>query len=247
MEETLSALEPWMKGSEVLLFPGNYWGLELAGRLACRLNGSAQNAVKRLTAAEDHVCITKSVYGGHMEGTFRMKRAPYCMTADRGLEGDCVVSARVDAYHTCEIQAQSVVRIVGFEEEPPAAGLRNAERILAVGRAVKKPEEMEKVQQAADAIGAEVGCSRPVVMTALAPMDRLIGVSGAMTKPDLCIAAGVSGAPAFYAGVEKSKLLISVNQSPDAPIHKKSDYVILGDMREFVEEIRAYIDKTQRT
>ena len=69
-------------------------------------------------------------------------------------------------------------------------------------------------------------------MNAWLPVDRLIGVSGTILKNNLAIILGVSGAPAFYTGVEKCKHIISINTDKDAPITKKSDLAICGDCTE---------------
>ena len=68
-------------------------------------------------------------------------------------------------------------------------------------------------------------------MSAWAPMHRLVGVSGAITKPDVCIAAAVSGAAALYAGIAHSKKIIAINKDNQAPIVKAADVVIIDDYK----------------
>ena len=239
VEGALAVLVKRLQKDSLVLLPENYFGSELAARLAFRLKGSAQNAVQTVEYASEEITVQRSVYGGHMLGSFRFKRLPCCLTASRSLEGAIPEQPRqVLETIRCQTEKNPAVIPISYEPEPPAEGLKNAPFVLAVGRGVKNHKEMETIRQFAGEIGAELGCSRPVVMSALAPMEQLIGVSGAMTRPDCCIALGVSGAPAFYAGVEKSKLLISVNQDEAASIHKKSDASVVGDLWEFVEEMR---------
>ena len=80
-------------------------------------------------------------------------------------------------------------------------------------------------------------------MNAWAPMNRLIGVSGAMLQPDICITAGVSGAAAFYAGIEKSKFIVAINTDGQAPIMKKADVAVADD---FVPVIKALREMAER-
>jgi electron transfer flavoprotein alpha subunit len=85
--------------------------------------------------------------------------------------------------------------------------------------------------------GGEVGVSRPAAMNAWAPMERLIGVSGAMVAPEICITAGVSGAAAFYSGIEKSRFIVAVNTDEKAPIMKKADVAIVDDFVPVLEAL----------
>ena len=99
---------------------------------------------------------------------------------------------------------------------------------------------MEKI---AKKIGADFGVSRPVAMSAWAPMDRLVGVSGALTKPKICIAVGSSGAPAFYTGIEKSDFIVAVNTDEKAELLKKADVSIQGDCMEVMRELERMMEK----
>jgi electron transfer flavoprotein alpha subunit len=74
-------------------------------------------------------------------------------------------------------------------------------------------------------------------MSAWTPMHRMIGVSGAMTKPEVCIVAGVSGAAAFYAGIEKSKTIVAINTDIRAPIIKASDVAVIDDYKAVMAEL----------
>ena len=66
-------------------------------------------------------------------------------------------------------------------------------------------------------MGAAFGVSRPVVMNAWAPADRLVGVSGARTAPAVCIVVGASGAPALHWGIERAGFIVAVNSDDARP------------------------------
>jgi electron transfer flavoprotein alpha subunit len=76
-----------------------------------------------------------------------------------------------------------------------------------------------------------------VALSAWAPLNRLVGVSGAITKPEVCIAAAVSGAPAFYAGITHSKKIIALNSDDQAPITKAADVVIVDDYKTIIDAL----------
>ena len=73
-------------------------------------------------------------------------------------------------------------RTSGFDE----VDLNEAHRVIGVGRGLKAQEDLALIETLADAIGAEVACSRPVA-EGLNWMgkDRYIGSSGAHIAPQL--------------------------------------------------------------
>ena len=87
------------------------------------------------------------------------------------------------------------------------------------------------VEELAGLMEAEVGCSRPVAegMNWL-PKERYIGVSGAMLKPDLYLALGISGQVQHMVGVNQAKAIVAINKDKAAPIFSQADYGIVGDL-----------------
>ena len=107
-----------------------------------------------------------------------------------------------------------------------------------------KKENMEILTELADRTGGMTGVSRPAAMNAWMPMNHLVGVSGAMASPQICITAGVSGAAAFYAGIEKSKFIAAINTDEHAPIMKNADVVIVGRLQAVYNGIKSNIRKS---
>ena len=115
----------------------------------------------------------------------------------------------------------------------------------ALGEAVSGSRDafVAEMNAAAATLGMAFAVSRPVVMNAWAPMDRLAGVSGAMLKPRLAILAGVSGAPALMAAVKRSRVIVAINTDADAPVFRSADLGVVGDCRTlldgFAERLRS--------
>jgi electron transfer flavoprotein alpha subunit len=130
--------------------------------------------------------------------------------------------------------------------EVSESGLSHAERVLAVGQGVNSRENMEILENIADTLGAHLGASRPVVMNAWAGMDRLIGVSGLILSPRLCIAAGVSGAGPFMAGIQNSGFIAAINTDGSAPVFKLAHAGIVDDMFAVLPALQKLI-KTRQT
>ena len=129
-----------------------------------------------------------------------------------------------------------------FREAKQAVDLTQAEIIIAAGRGIKAPENLEMVKRLADAMGAEVGASRPICDNGWLPMDRQIGSSGQTVAPKLYVGVGVSGAIQHLVGMKGARTIVAINKDKEAPIFEVATYGIVGDLFEIVppliEEIR---------
>jgi electron transfer flavoprotein alpha subunit len=132
-----------------------------------------------------------------------------------------------------------------FREAKQAVDLSQAEIIVAVGRGIKKPENMELAQKLAEALGAEIGASRPICDSGWLPMDRQIGSSGQTVAPKLYIALGISGAIQHQVGMKGSRTVVAVNKDREAPIFDIATYGIAGDLFEVVPPLIEEIKKAK--
>ena len=95
-------------------------------------------------------------------------------------------------------------------------------------------------------MGAAFGVTRPVAMRGWAPMDRIVGVSGARTGPAACIVAGASGAPAFFWGIERAAFVAAIDLDEHAPIVAAADAAIVADCVSVVEELAKLVSTLDR-
>jgi electron transfer flavoprotein alpha subunit len=132
-----------------------------------------------------------------------------------------------------------------FREAKAAVDLTQAEIIVAVGRGIKAPENLELAQKLADALGAELGASRPICDSGWLPMDRQVGSSGQTVAPKLYLALGISGAIQHQVGMKGSRTIVAVNKDAEAPIFEVATYGIVGDLFEFVPPLIEEIKKAR--
>ncbi len=113
--------------------------------------------------------------------------------------------------------------------------------VVAGGYGVGSKEGFNLLKELSDTIGGVIGASRAAVDAGWIDKDHQIGQTGVTVRPKLYIACGISGAVQHTAGMSQSKVIISVNKDPEAPIHKLAHYSIVGDLYEVIPKmIKAY-------
>jgi electron transfer flavoprotein alpha subunit len=132
-----------------------------------------------------------------------------------------------------------------FREAKQAVDLSQAEMIVAVGRGIKAPENVDLAKRLAEALGAELGASRPICDSGWLPMDRQIGSSGQTVAPKLYIALGISGAIQHMVGMKGSGTVVAINKDKEAPIFEVATYGIVGDLFDIVPPLIEEIKKVK--
>jgi len=136
------------------------------------------------------------------------------------------------------------VRIKVKELKPLGDGipLPEAELVVSAGRGLKGPENWGIVEELANSLGATTACSRPVADIGWRPHHEHVGQTGVAIRPNLYIAAGISGAIQHLAGVNGSKVIVVINTDPEAPFFKAADYGIIGDAFEVLPRLTSAIN-----
>lgn len=235
-ENFLPFLKETLSDMDCILFPGNCFGEELCVRLAFRLSGSSLAGVLKLDWKGEEASASKKIYAGHMIGTFRLPQKPCVIAVDKNYPvflGESSEPEKELVFRSLD----TAVRIPDITKHPveTESVLEDADCVVVGGRGLKNRETADAVSRLAEEISAPLAGSRPCVMNAWLPMNRLIGVSGASIAPKVCILLGVSGAPALYSGIGKSRYIIAVNHDKDAPIMKKADLAVCADCVELFQ------------
>jgi electron transfer flavoprotein alpha subunit len=114
-----------------------------------------------------------------------------------------------------------------------------AEFILTVGRGIGEEAKVGQFRELADAVGATLGCSRPIADAGWLPKSRQVGQSGKTASAcKLYIAMGVSGAIQHLAGMKHVGTIVAVNTDAEASIFSVAKYGIVGDIFEIADELR---------
>ncbi len=102
--------------------------------------------------------------------------------------------------------------------------------LVAVGRGIQNPDNLELAEELAAALGGAVCGSRPVVDQGWLPTSRLVGKSGKTVKPRLYLALGISGAPEHVEAIGNCELIVAINTDPAAPIFGLAKYGATVDL-----------------
>ena len=223
----------------LVLAAHTYQARDFMARLAARLDRAMVPDCVGLRLDGETVVFTRPMFQGRL-------------SADVVAEGPAphVASVQIGAFRADALRpGQAGIRALDIhvdpgsirqQVEPPfteatqAVDLTAAARIVSVGRGIKGPEHIELARQLAEALGAELGASRPICDNGWLPMERQVGSSGQTVAPKLYLALGISGAIQHVVGMKGAKTIVAINKDADAPIFEIADYGIVGDLFEIV-------------
>ncbi|MHA6512822.1 electron transfer flavoprotein subunit alpha/FixB family protein [Tessaracoccus sp. Z1128] len=209
----------------------------LLGAAAAAVLAPVATGVTELSAEGDLTLVTAGVYGGIASRTMAYPGPVALLMDDGGITGTGGPAAPILS------QAGQKLAIEVTSRQPSreaAVDLGTAQRVVGVGRGLKAREDLSFVGALAGALGAELGCTRPLAEgLEWLPKDRYIGISGQHISPQLYFAIGISGQLQHMAGARSAHTIVAINSDPAAPIIKDADYMVVGDLYELVPAITA--------
>ncbi len=125
--------------------------------------------------------------------------------------------------------------------------LTDAEIVVSGGRGLKGAENWGMIEEMANILSAATACSRPVSDMHWRSHEEHVGQTGLTIRPNLYIAIGISGAIQHLAGVNGSKVIVVINNDPEAPFFKAADYGIVGDAFQVVPKLNEAFKKFKAT
>lgn len=132
-----------------------------------------------------------------------------------------------------------------IQAEAGDVDITREEVLVAVGRGIGEQENLGLVDELAEAMGATVCCSRPIVDAKWLDKGRQVGTSGQTVKPKVYLALGISGAFQHLGGLKGSPFVVAVNKNPKAPIFQAAQVGVVADLAEFLPVLTAQIQKSR--
>lgn len=234
-------------GAKVVILPHSSTGKSLAGRVAVKLNAGCVSGANAIPTMDGGVFkVKKNVFSGKAVAEYQLNSDIKVLTlSGNSLKAeDGGADATVTAMDL-EVPASRVTILGVDKQQGDLAPLPEAELVVSAGRGMKGPENWGIIEDLAKVIGATTACSRPVADTGWRPHHEHVGQTGVAIKPNLYIAAGISGAIQHLAGVNSSKCIVVINKDPEAPFFKAADYGVCADLFDVVPKLTEAIKKAK--
>jgi len=220
----------------VVVAPHTVNGLDYAPALAERLDYPLVTDAVDL-AVEEELVVTREMYGSKVETTIEVTGERALVTVRPAEWGPAqgVGDATTESADVSIDESAVRSRVTRFEEVADGdVDITDADVLVSVGRGIGEAENLDIVHDLADALGATVSASRPVVDNGWLPKNRQVGQSGKVVTPDIYIAIGISGAVQHVAGMKGADTIVAINDDPNAPIFDIADYGVVDDLFEVV-------------
>ena len=231
---------------ELILFGQSYDDRDTAGRLAARIDRSVlSNAID--VSLDGSLSVSHEIFGGTEIATATLTGdTPYLVVVrpksfPAEPAGDATPEVR-EVPLPDEGRSGATIRERHVEERP-GPKLEEAAVIVSGGRGIGSAEGYELIESVARPLGAATGATRAIVDAGWVPYAKQIGQTGKTVKPDVYIAAGISGAMQHLVGMKDAKTIIAVNKDPDAPIFSIADLGIVGDVHQVLPKLAEELDR----
>jgi len=222
---------------EILLLGATTLGRDLAGSVATTLlTGLTADCTALDVDTDGSLAATRPTFGGSLLCTIYTLNYRPQMATVRPRVMPMPVRAEKPATRIVEhklglAEEDIVTKVLSFipDRDSAKSNLAYADIVVAGGLGLGSPENFQLVRGLASVLGAEYGCSRPLVQKGWVTSDRQIGQTGKTIRPKLYIAAGISGAIQHRVGVEGADLIVAINTDKNAPIFDFAHVGIVTD------------------
>jgi electron transfer flavoprotein alpha subunit len=227
---------------DLILFPQTYDGRDVAGRLSAKLDKTVLTNAVGLTVEGGTVVAEHAVFGGTKvlkasftgAGPFIVLVRPKSVAAEASGGG----AAAVESASVPELGATGAARLVQRHvEERQGPKLDEAAIVVSGGRGLGEAGKYQWIEDLAKALKGAPGASRAIVDAGWVPYAYQVGQTGKTVKPDVYIAAGISGATQHMVGMKNSKTIIAINKDKEAPIFGIADLGIVGDVNKVLPKL----------
>ncbi|MDD5775591.1 MAG: electron transfer flavoprotein subunit alpha/FixB family protein [Candidatus Omnitrophica bacterium] len=227
---------------DVFLLAATVRGKELAARIATRLETGLCSSCMAFDYDENGKVLKmqRLAYGGAaLQQVTCLKRPAMATVPPRTFEPAAAEVGRKGQIRELPAPPPAAVKVLERKVRTrETRDITEAKVVVCAGRGFEKPEDLALARQLADALGGEIGCTRPISEeNHWLPEELCIGLSGIQVKPDLYLGLGVSGQIQHVTGIRNAKVIAAVNRDENAPIFGVADFGIVGNLYDAVPKL----------
>ncbi|AQT68999.1 Electron transfer flavoprotein large subunit [Anaerohalosphaera lusitana] len=226
---------------EVLIAAATSTGRTLMPYLAIQANAGLTADCTELSIEKDtgNLLQTRPAIGGNIMATIKTPEHRPQMATVRPRSAPPATrhkgrSGPIERFKPSEGSLGSRVKRLSFLPDADEKPLGDAGVVVAVGKGIKKAENIAIVKELADALGGALGATREVVDRGWLSYPHQIGLSGQTISPKLYVGVGVSGTIQHLAGMQTSEVIVAINNDPEAQIFKIADFGVVGNLFDVV-------------
>jgi electron transfer flavoprotein alpha subunit len=232
-----------LPSNSIVLVAHEHFGIDLAPGLSIKLNSPFVSDVLDIAGIEGSgLKVVRQEFGGQVSAHVRCEISSGAVVtirpgAFKPQEGAPISGTVVDKSRGVGALTAGRRYLETVVAEAGDVDITKHNILVSIGRGIQEKENVAIAQELADALGAAVSCSRPVVDAKWMEKSRQVGSSGKTVKPKVYLACGISGAFQHLAGIKGNPFLIAINKNPKAPIFQVADVGIVDDILEFLPEL----------
>jgi len=240
-----SAIAEAVKGGDapdLILFGQTYEARDVVARLSVKLDRTVLSNAVDLAVEGDGVQVVNAIFGGNtLVTTTFTGPAPHLVLVrpkSFAAEESGGGAAEVVALPVPDLGATGSAKVLARHvEESTGPKLDEADIVVSGGRGLGEAEKYQMIEDLAKLLKAAPGASRAIVDAGWVPYSYQVGQTGKVVKPNVYIAAGISGATQHMVGMKGSKNIIAINKDKEAPIFSVSDLGIVGDVHKVLPKL----------
>ena len=228
-------------GAKTIIFSHDHIAKAVAPRLSVKLKAGLVSGAIAVPAADGTVKV--NVFSGKAFGNVKVSTDTKIISLLANSIQPEVTGSACAVEQFSGNAGDAKIKVIASKQPEGDIPLPEAELVVSAGRGLKGPENWGMVEDLAKALGAATACSRPVADIGWRPHHEHVGQTGVAIRPNLYIAAGISGAIQHLAGVNGSKVIVVINTDAEAPFFKAADYGIVGDAFEVLPRLTEAVKK----
>ncbi len=237
-----------LPGDAVLLLPHDTFGMDLGPGLSIKLESAFVADVVDFEGLDgSNLKIVRQEFSGQVSthmicdigsgAVVNIRPGAFAPDESKSASGEIVdKSSEAGDLAARRTFLETVVAEVGDVD------ITKSEVLVSIGRGIEDEDNIEIANDLAEALGADVSCSRPIVDSKWLEKSRQVGTSGQTVKPKVYLACGISGSFQHLGGIKGSPFMVAVNKNIKAPIFQVADVGIVEDILEFLPELTEKIN-----